>query len=884
MIGVRSGRTLRRLAYKSLLSAKSRNAVAVAAIALTTLLFTVLTTLAISVNDSIQESNFRQVGGYAHGSFKYLSEEQFDELCTDPLIVDFGKRRTLAHAEKPPFHKIQLELSYCDDNEAKWMFLESIEGRFPQEGTREAATDLRVLSLLGIEPVLGQEFTVSFDVEGQPFTESFTLCGWWEYDPACIASHILLPSSRVEELLACLPEDTVFDRLTGSYTMDLMLGSTLHIARDMEEILTRHGYQNREKGDDYIASGVNWAYSGAQLSSSFDGGIVAAGAALLLLVILTGYLIINNVFRISVQNDIRGFGLLKTVGTTSRQLGRIVRYQALLLSLLGLPVGLLLGWLAGGMLVPLVLERFSFGARVVSVKPVIFLSAALFALATVLLSCMRPARMAAKVSPIEALRYVEISGRRKATLRRRGLSLFTMAWSNLQRSRAKTALTLASLALSVVLLTVTVTFTNGFDMDKYLRNVPCDFQIADASYFRSRAYLGGESSDLPQGAVDELNARGMIADGGLVYGGTGAVREYVSEDYFRSFYGRRGSEDAVSFQVFTAERNDEGNLGMNAQLYGMEEFVANKLTVLEGDISKLYDDSGNYIAAVYGKDDYNQPRMDSHWAKLGDTVTLRYVSRFEFFDPETGNAYADDVDLEAVSGWSMRAAEYTDISYTVAALVTIPNSLNYRYYGSDEFILSDSKLLGDAGSGSIMYYAFDLSDEADAQSMESFLKNYTSEVNTALDYESKISKSGEFESFRAMFLILGSAMSFIVGLVGVLNFFNTVLTGVVSRRREFAVMQSVGMTGRQLKQMLVYEGLFYALGAVAASLILTLLLAPMVSRLLESMFWFYSYRLTLMPLLIVTPVFVLLGVAIPLLVYRSTDKRSIVQCLREAES
>ena len=65
---------------------------------------------------------------------------------------------------------------------------------------------------------------------------------------------------------------------------------------------------------------------------------------------------------------------------------------------------------------------------------------------------------------------------------------------------------------------------------------------------------------------------------------------------------------------------------------------------------------------------------------------------------------------------------------------------------------------------------------------------------------------------RAMFLMLGGALSFIVGLVGVLNFFNAILTGITVRKREFAVLQSIGMTGKQLKTMLVYEGLLYALG------------------------------------------------------------------------
>ena len=105
--------------------------------------------------------------------------------------------------------------------------------------------------------------------------------------------------------------------------------------------------------------------------------------------------------------DIRFYGLLKTIGTTPRQLRRVIRAQALMLSLAGIPVGLLLGWLLGGVLTPVVTARLNSVAAVTSADPRLFIGSALFALITVFLSCRRPGRMAAKVSPIEAVRYTE---------------------------------------------------------------------------------------------------------------------------------------------------------------------------------------------------------------------------------------------------------------------------------------------------------------------------------------------------------------------------------------------------------------------------------------------------------------------------------------------
>lgn len=133
--------------------------------------------------------------------------------------------------------------------------------------------------------------------------------------------------------------------------------------------------------------------------------------------------------------------------------------------------------------------------------------------------------------------------------------------------------------------------------------------------------------------------------------------------------------------------------------------------------------------------------------------------------------------------------------------MTVPSALSYRYYGADEFVMGAETFIRDTGTDSVMYYAFDTTDEANS-AMEAFLKDYTENENPHFDYERKATYAGEFESTRSMFLLLGSAMSFIVGLVGVLNSFNGILANITARRRELAVLQSFGMTERQLRTML----------------------------------------------------------------------------------
>lgn len=882
MMQVKNRRCIRRLSWRAMGAARTRNLIAVLAIALTTMLFTALFTIAFSLNASIQDNNFRQAGGWNHGGFKYLTEAQFQELREDPLVKQYGLRRFLGMPQEIPFNKSHVEIGYSDANNAHWSYCDPVAGRLPQEGTNEAATDTRVLELLGIEPELGAEFTLSFAVNDVPTTQTFTLCGWWEYDEAVVANQVLIPESRVNAVLQQLGVEP--SGLYGTWNLGIMLDSSLHIADDLETILTNHGYQSQTYGqDNYIATGVNWGYTGVQFASMLDPMVVLAMAVLVLIIIFTGYLIIYNVFQISVTNDIRFYGLLKTIGTTGRQIKRMVRQQALLLSAAGIPLGLLVGYGIGYVLTPLMTALLNgVTANLRSVNPAIFIGATLFALFTVLISCHKPGRMAAWVSPVEAARYTDGNsrsgrkGRKRLRKAGRGCSLPKMAWANLGRSRGKTVVTVVSLSLAVVLLNLTVTFTNSFDMDKYLANqTVSDFVVADASYFQTGNLYSAETA-LPEDMIAQIGEQGGVEAGGRIYGQTSNIREFVAEDYFRenrSYW----LEEYIALQ----ERNAAGLLADDVQLYGMERYVLEKLKLLEGDLSKLFEPGGRYIAAVYGYDDYGKPIAGSHWAQVGDVITLRYVEEYEFYDTETG-AILSQADMDAGATYQKRAKVYRDVQYEVVALVGVPHALSYRYYGDDEFVLNAQTFIQDTGTNSILQYSFDTT-EAGTAPMEQFLHDCTNDQYAQCDYESKATFAEEFSALRSMFLIMGGTMSLIIGLVGVLNFLNAILTGILVRRREFAVLQSIGMTGKQLKTMLVWEGIYYALAAVLLSLVLSLLAVPAGAIAVNSLFWFTTYRFTIGPVLWLAPIFLALGVALPLLFYRVAAKHSIVERLRQME-
>ncbi len=890
-MNVSNKKCIKNLSKKSLKSAKVRNVIAILAIALTTVLFAALFTITSSINYSFQQQNFRMAGGDMHASFKNLTEQQVQELRDDPLMKESGARRILGMPSEAPFLKAHVEVSYIEPKLAKHYFCVPKEGSLPEEGTNQAAADTRVLALLGVEPKVGNEFTITYQL-GQgtdkmtSVTETFVLSGWWEYDEAVVASNVLVPRSYADEVLKDYKPTDIRD-MTGKWSLDAKFSNALHIRKDVDAVLQNHGYQGEEPdAENYISTGVNWGYSGAQFSQKADPTTMMGIIVLLILIIFTGYLIIYNVFQISVTNDIRFYGLLKTIGTTGKQLKKIVVRQAMSLSLLGIPVGLLMGFFIGKFLTPVVMKNLSYKVTHISTNPWIFIGAAVFSLVTVFISCLKPGKVAAKVSPIEAIRYTEGKDFNKRKIVKRsgekGCSLFWMAWANLGRNRKKTMLVVISLSLAVVLMNLTVTFVNGFDMNKYLgKKVVSDFIVGHADYFQTGRIFRDSEQAVKEDIISEIEAQGGVKESGRIYGQTSLIEAFTPKEYYRNSQLTHTPAQILDKEIEGKEKNAQGMIAVHTNIYGMEEFPLSLTQLVDGDISKLNDPSGKYIAAVYVNDDYGVLEPESHWAEVGDKVTLRYVEEFEYY-----NSKGEIIPKEKIR-WDMdytiKATKYRDITYEIAATLVVPHNEGYRYYGSDQYVMSAAAFQRDSQTSDIMTYLFNMNDQTTDEKMKDFLEEYTTRIETSYDYESKQDYIGEFEGLRSMFLAMGGALSLIVGIVGVLNFVNTVLTGIITRKREFAVLQSIGMTGKQLKRMLMCEGILYTIAAITVSLLLALLTGPILQQTLNSVFWFFSYQFTILPIIIITPIFVLLGVVIPLLTYQVIAKYTIVERLRDSE-
>ena len=882
---VKNRKTIRNLSLRSFRASGKRNVIAAAAIALTTLLFTSLFTIVMSLNSSYQTYTFRQIGGYAHGTFKDVTEEQAQDISGHRKVKATGERIVAGTISDGVFAKVPAEISYMDSNNTKWSYIELEEGREP-EAENEIIMDKAALELLGVTPEIGAEISLTYQISdknqnGGSRTDTFVLAGWWEYDSISPVHFINVSRAYVKNL-----EKEMEKKGMEPFRTDLsvMLPSSMNIDGTMEEIEKDLGYQ-REDPDagNYVNYGVNWGYTSSQAESELDPGMVIAMAAFLILVIFTGYLIIYNIFQISVTGDIRYYGLLKTIGVTPRQLKRIIRQQALLLCAIGCPLGLAAGWAVGYLLVPVVIERSSLGeisARVSS-SPVIFIVSALFAVVTVLLSCGRPGRMAAKVSPVEAVKYTESGNFSRRQRRSRRAGIGRMALANLGRNKKKTVLVVVSLSLSVVLLAVTFQFTGGFSMEKYLAEKTCaDFIVGSTDYFRFRG--GRPDSGISEETVKTIQANTEMESGGQAWAVSGEdPKVWMSEEQFReNAYGASG--EMIRQELSYRERRGE-KIEASLQVEGMDNALLEKLTVLAGDIKPLQDPEAKAIAVTVDTDDYGNPESGDVAPQLGEKLTVTYVDEGYYEDSRTGEPVTDATPEEYIR---YHIEKSHDVEYTVCAVVTVPYQISFRYglMYSMKAVMGTEQLRKDSGTElESLLYMFDTPDREAEKAAETFLAGMTAGETSGLMYESKDLVRKDFQGFQQMFLLLGGALCAIVSIVGILNFFNAILTGILARKREFAMLQAVGMTGKQLKKMLMEEGLIYAGTTILISLVLILAMEPLTGRMLESMFWFFEYHFSVTAVFVTAPVFLFLGVALPLAVYRSIAKLTIVERLRETE-
>lgn len=836
MIKVDNKKTIKRVADTSFRADKMRNIFAVIAIVLTTVLFSSLFTIASSLLSSMEESMMRQVGGSSHGGFKYLTMEQYENIKQHPSIQEISYSVVLAVAENEELAKRPTEIRYVKDAlGAEMMFSMPTTGRLP-EAADEIAADTLVLEKLGVPAKLGETVTLKYSVCGDEYTENFRLVGFWQGDIIMSASQVWLSKDYVEGILS--KYDLSKEQEIGSINADVNFSNSWNIEDKMQKVLADSGYN-----PDEINYGVNWAYTGG---SSMDAETVAGVIAVLLMIIFCGYLIISNVFLISVTKDVRFYGQLKTIGTTGRQIKALIRRQAMRISLIGIPVGLLLGCVVGGLLTPFILGILNTNVIKVSLHLWVFVFAAVFALMTVFISIRKASKIAAKVSPVEALRANEVSESRKKEKKHSGkIRLCKMALENVGRNRKKSVLVMISLSLSLIILNGAYTMANGFDMDKYLSSMLSnDFVIGDVSWF---------------------NTYSSYTD-----------QDTVSDDFIKEISGYPGVESLE--KIYFSERLGE----LDSRWDDMAQQAGEKLNV-SGDWQACMQEeitSGTAMYHFYGIDDATWQRftvwegeIDIEKLKSGDYVV---ASPYDTEGKLRPYHVGDKVPVIGSNG-ETRECE-------IIAIASIPYNISIQHTHPVDIniFLSSDAFLAKVEQKCPMLVTLDVEEEG-LDAMEKFLADYCENRNPNMQYTSRAFYAAEYENTQRTYKTVGIVISALLALIGIANFANTSITSIMARRRELAMLESIGMTVKQQRRMLILEGVTYTVLTAIFTWTIGSLLGIIGLKFMVGESSYYTMDFTILPSVVCMPVLLLLSVIIPVLCQKYINKKSVVERLREAE-
>ena len=818
---------IRRLAKSILNANKSRRNILLLAIALTSILFTSLFSVALGLGKSMETQTMKTIGTISHGSFKELSDEDISILSKDKDIKEFSIIEKVGILDD---EKVTAELSYMDKNGFEWSLIEKVKGKFPEK-ENDVFLDLATAKKLGYKGEIGEEIEVPFTIE-KPYTgeiikkksDKFIISGTFQnpIDSNVGVGQIYLSKAYVDKL--SLPEN--------NKDMEVMLKNSFMIRDKLVEIAERNGYKVADNpgnlSDKEIRIGVNFAYllSG---DSSFDFNTFLPYLAFLILVMVAGYLIINNIFKISVNEDIKLLGLLKTIGMTKPQIKKLVHLESLAAALPSIIIGDTVGISIGRVILNKIFANNEMLAAIklsLTVIILIILFSTVFTLLTVFLSVMRPARYAAKVSPIDASRYNETQIKNK--YKSDTISLGKLARRQVFSNKFRFASIVLSISLSAVILNSVLTFTGNIDLEKGVSDViATDYNIASPKYFRYM-YSGSEDG-INERLIDEIENHNGYKGGGALYS-----------------YGYE-----YSYPDFKIEDKKAAPI-----LFGMDEFLIDKQKITDGDFDKDKWQTGNYVMiGEYG---------DKKTAfKTGDKIKINVKNKVK------------EVQV-------MGKVEYNFSNGLRYFPVVKENPFEERSPELNlEYIYLNPELYEDLlGDKSIMSYGFDVED-SEKENFDKLLKSFENEPDFA--YDSRDLQIKSIMNYKNLIEFAGYSLSIVLFLISVLNFINVIATEVLRNMVNLSILEAIGMTKKNIKKYLVKKNLIYSLCGLVFSFIIMLLVDKYILiDFMEQTKW-TSFRFVIRPLILVNLANLIIGILFTCKFYEKHSQNSLVGRIKSLE-
>lgn len=785
MIKIRNKKIVNEIAVSIYRANLKRNIFTIISIVMTTFMITAILAITVSYKKTLAMRAIRMNGMSYELALTEPEDPQVEQIRAMDNVAEAGLLVKCAIGEKYKDKSLdELQLYWLDGTAWEKQCipaLEDYEGTYPQK-ENEIMLSTGALSAMGIKtPKIGMTlpltwYSLSEKAAGESIDNEFVLCGFFH-------DYTGWERGFVSE---------AFYRNTGAEQTDLMQGKLLISLKNT--LFTKKDIEAFQKTISILPMQI---VEGDTESTANFVRIVLVLLGLFLMIMVSGYLFIYNMLLISVSQDITCYGQLKTVGMTSSQLKSVVNRQVLWNCAVGIPLGLLCGTLVTGMIVPAILTAANPLVEtedIVLASPLLCLLAAFFSFLSSWFGSRKPVRIVHQCSAIESMRYtgcLETNTRKKKQRCRSG-SLLSMAWSNLFRNPGQAAVILASFIISVSVLWIIFTVIQENDARRVLNTIySYDIRVKNETMLDEKI-----KNLITEEKIKEVKNIPGVKDVGTVLSVDAVVpyQKNLFDEYYKNLFKSRYTPGGAYEEEMDAYKSNPEESMFTSRMVGIDSLGFDKLNAgLGGSLDKIKFEAGETAVVI-----------KSFGLDVGDITgkELRFW----------------------IAGGTNRMPEQSVRIDAVGETKDLPAYFSRGY--SPEFIVSRTCLeqLVENPVTELIEISYDEPFKNDVEKQVKAVFQDEDEVS----FDSKLRQYSDMKKNSAQIAILGISACLIILLLAFLNYFNMIAAGIHGRKREFAILESIGMTQRQIRGMLTLEGTGYAVISLLGALVAGIPLSDLV--------------------------------------------------------
>ncbi len=753
---------------------KKRNILTIAAIFLTTFLLCTIISVGLSYWDTVSLRQQRVQGIDYDIELTEPRDHQVSVIREMDNVKYAGLSVKCAIVSKYQDKELnKLKLYWLDDTCWKKQTVPALDyykGKYPNK-ENEIMLSRSALSSMGIKnPKVGMELpliyqTLAENSKNEDIIKTFVLSGWF-------LDYTSIDKGYVSEK---------FYKSTGVLQTDITQGSLkvslknpLYSKNDIIEM------QNQIK-----LSGNQIIKADYDTISNFIKTIIGL-VILLALVFMSGYLFIYNTLYISVNRDIRYFGQLKTIGTTTVQIKKMIYKQILWNTVIGIPLGLTCSAVVGKIIIPQLLHVLNptvATSEVGTISLWVFVIATVFSFVATMISSQKPAKIAMNCSPVEAMKYVGAVPVKVKNKKRTGGDICSMVKMNLFRDKKQFIIIMCSLSLAISLFLIinVIIYVNN------AKNILNHFYDYDLRLLNQTLLSDNEEQVITLDLIGQIKSIDGVKDVRVLKSATAFVpyQENVYGEYYKELYNSRYSP---------------GNYEKDIELYKKQPnhylFTCKVLGIDELEFERI----NNTLKNPLDKEEF----------KNGDIAVV-----FKNFTQGGNGIIGKNVEF------SIPAALNPDKKENIEIGAIIDNYPAYYSAGyTPDLIVSDDFFNKIMGQPLIEMIKIDY-DVPFSKSVETSIKKLI-KSNKFISTESKLGDYSEMKNSESQITVLGGSLGIIIIFLAISNYLNMMSESIQNRSKEFAVLESVGMTRKQIKKMIVFESLGYSILSSVIALIIGL--------------------------------------------------------------